>query len=140
MSRPGFDHTFKVKLPIIDQSADASFISIRFVKHIHCKIAATGTVTHCELDSHADTCVAGGNTLLVSHNDQKVTVNAYSDELSPSKNILSATVATLYEDAQTGDSYILIIHQALYFGDHLPSSLLIPNQLRHAGLVVNDVP
>ena len=119
------------------QSADAT----RYVKNIHRKIAATSVeLPRCELDSHADTCVAGNNTLLVSHNDQKVTVNAYSDELKSIRNILIATVATLYEDPQTGDMYILIIHQALYFGDRLNSSLLNPNQLRHAGLVVDDVP
>jgi transposase InsO family protein len=118
------------------QSADA----IRYVKNIHRRIAATSSSIRCELDSHADTCVAGDNTLLISHNDQRVSVNAYSDELKPLKGILVATVATLYQDAATGDSCILIIHQALYFGKRLQSSLLNPNQLRHAGLVVEDVP
>ena len=78
--------------------------------------------------------------MLISHDDQKVTVSAYSDELKPIKNILVATVATLYQDGATGDSYILIIHQALYFGERLESSLLNPNQLRSNGLIVDEVP
>jgi hypothetical protein len=77
---------------------------------------------------------------LVSHDDQRVSVNAYSDELKPLKGIMVATVATLYQDATTGDSCILIIHQALYFGKRLQSSLLNPNQLKNAGLIVDDVP
>jgi hypothetical protein len=78
--------------------------------------------------------------LLILHNDQRVPVNDYSDELKPLKGILVATVATLYQDATTRDTYILIIHQALYFGKRLRSSLLNPNQLRNGGLVVEDVP
>jgi hypothetical protein len=49
-------------------------------------------------------------------------------------------VATLWE-APDGEKLILIIHEALYFGDrNKASTLLTPNQLRHNGLVVDDVP
>jgi hypothetical protein len=135
--RPGFaDDAFKDKVNVTMQSADAT----RYIKNIHRRIAATSSSIRCELDSHADTCVAGNNTLLISHDDQRVSVNAYSDELKPLKGILIATVTTLYEDEKSGDMYILVIHQALYFGDRLQSSLLNPNQMRHAGLIVEDVP
>ena len=56
------------------------------------------------------------------------------------KNIPVATVATLWINPSDGQSYILIIHQALYFGDRLNSTLLNPNQMRAYGTKVEDVP
>jgi hypothetical protein len=94
----------------------------------------------CELDSHADTCVAGSNTLLVAHDDCTVSVHPYSGEYAPINDVKIGTVATLWIDPQTGRSYILIIHEALYFGDRLPETLINPNQLRAHGLKVDDVP
>ena len=35
----------------------------------------------CELDSHADTCVAGANTLMIGDNGRKVNVTGFLDEL-----------------------------------------------------------
>ena len=35
---------------------------------------------------------------------------------------------------------MLVIYEALYFGDDLKDSLLDPNQLRAAGVIVNDAP
>jgi hypothetical protein len=35
---------------------------------------------------------------------------------------------------------MLVIHEALYFGDRLKESLLCPNQLRAAGILVQDSP
>ena len=40
-----------------------------------------------------------------------------------------AMVTTLWEDLKDGQLYILLIHEALYFGDHLNQTLLNPNQL-----------
>jgi hypothetical protein len=39
-----------------------------------------------------------------------------------------------------GESFILIIHEALYFGSSLDHSLVNPNQLRAHGLIVHDNP
>jgi hypothetical protein len=44
-------------------------------------------------------------------------------------NIPVATVATVWDDQNTGLSYILIIHQALYFGAQLDHSLINVNQI-----------
>jgi hypothetical protein len=91
----------------------------------------------CELDSHADTCVAGANTILVSTDGRTVNVYSFAADKTPSVTIAAFT--TLWE-APDGEKYVLIIHEALYFGDRLLSSLLTPNQLRNNGLVVNNVP
>jgi hypothetical protein len=43
-------------------------------------------------------------------------------------------------DAPTGETYIIVIPQALYLGNYIDYTLLCPNQLRHHGVVVDDVP
>jgi hypothetical protein len=51
-----------------------------------------------------------------------------------------ATVATAWDDPDTSQTFILIIHQALYFGSQLDHSLINPNQIRVAGIGVCDDP
>ena len=65
----------------------------------------------CELDSHADTCVAGSNTLRVSDERCDVTVHGYSDELA--LMTVPVMVATLWLHPETGQSYILLMHESL---------------------------
>ena len=96
--------------------------------------------TRCELDSHADTCVAGANTRILGDADRHVSVQAFTTEYKPQTNIPIASVATLWIDPLDGSPYILIIHEALDFGKRMDSSLINPNQLRAHGLRVEDVP
>jgi flavin reductase (DIM6/NTAB) family NADH-FMN oxidoreductase RutF len=103
------------------------------------KVGTSGT-PRCELDSHADTCVAGANCRLISHEGRKVSVHPYSEEYKPIHDVIIGSVATLWVDPTDGQSYILIIHEALYFGKRLADTLLCPNQLRAHGLKVEDVP
>lgn len=93
----------------------------------------------CELDSHADTVVAGANTLRVSDEGRQVIVHGYSEELE-SVTAPVTTVATLWDHPETGQPYILVMHEALYFGDRVGTTLICPNQLRANGLRVEDVP
>jgi hypothetical protein len=93
----------------------------------------------CELDSHADTCVAGPNCLKISEEGTKVKVYGY-DRSKASEDIPIATVATLWNDPDDGQPYILVIHEALYFGEKIKDTLLNPNQLRANGLIVEEVP
>jgi hypothetical protein len=90
-----------------------------------------------ELDSHADNCVAGANTVLVKTDGRTTTVTDFKG--TKCDNIPIGTVATYWE-SPNGTPYILIIHEALYFGDKFDVTLLTPNQMRHNGLVVEDVP
>ena len=93
-----------------------------------------------ELDSHADTCVAGCNTLLLSDQGHQVTIHTYSGEYKPIQDVSIATVATMWIHPKNGQPYILIINEALYFGDRVDVTLLNPNQLRANGVIVEDVP
>jgi hypothetical protein len=61
-------------------------------------------------------------------------------EYQPLADIPITSVATAWDHPETGETYILVINEALYFGDRMNHSLICPNQLRDFGLIVNDVP
>jgi len=89
------------------------------------------------MDSHADTCVAGNNCIVLEYTGRSAEVEAYSPDY-PSKQIPIATVATAYDCPTSGATYLLIINEALYFGDSLHFSLLSPNQLRDNDVHVDE--
>jgi hypothetical protein len=104
--------------------------SSRQISRMHTDATQLGT---CELDSHADTCVAGPNTVVIEYTDQVVSVSAFTNQLVVLKDIPIGTVATAYDDPRDGNTVILIIHQALLLHDIVESTLLCPNQLRNNG-------
>ena len=108
------------------------------------KLSATVTnnVTHakCELDSHADTCVAGPNCIILEYTDQLVNVSAFTDIHETFNDVPIVTAATAYDDPADGTTYILILNQAIYMGDKISNTLLCPNQMRFYGIIMDDVP
>ena len=95
------------------------------------------------LDSHADTSVGGENFMLLSDPSSITTyadVAPFLDSYAPISNVPIATCATAYTCPDTGEVFVLIFHQMLYFGDKMTHSLLCPNQLRYAGHQVHDCP
>ena len=94
-----------------------------------------------ELDLHADTCVAGSNTVVLDLTGKVVSVEPFCEaEYQSMQDIPVATVATAYDCSVTGKVHILVINEALYFGDKMKNTLLNPNQLRANGIQVNDCP
>eukprot|EP00536_Pseudo-nitzschia_multiseries_P001906 jgi/Psemu1/4432/gm1.4432_g len=86
---------------------------------------------YCELDSHADTIAAGSNMILL--NPDQVTTHvdvAPFSEYKPIKKVPIGSCATAWTDLSTGKVYIIVFHQALYFGSKLKNSLIGPNQVR----------
>ena len=67
------------------------------------------------------------------------TVHTFSSEKTPFDRIPIGTAATAWTN-RLGQTYILRLNQALLFGPRLNHSLLCPNQLRHFGHKVDDVP
>jgi hypothetical protein len=55
-----------------------------------------------EMDSHADTCVAGSNCRKVESSGRTV---GYSDTLAPTENVPIAKIATLHTDSETGGQF-----------------------------------
>lgn len=93
----------------------------------------------CEMDSHADTCLAGANCRIVEKTGRSVEVQGFSPKLPTVKSVPIVTAMTTYECPRTGEIHNLILNEALYMPE-LPFTLLSPNQLRDNGVSVDERP
>ena len=98
------------------------------------------TVGTMELDSHADTTVFGRNFLVISYTGRECDVSPYTDNYDSVKGVPIVTAATAWTCQESGQTFILIIHEGLWMGDMMPNSLINPNQLRAHGCTVQDNP
>ena len=95
----------------------------------------------CELDTHADTCALGRNFVPLSYTGRVCDVSPYnSDQYESEKDVPIISGATAYTCQDSGQTYIIIIHEGLWLGPKLSHSLLNPNQLRFNGVSVWDNP
>ena len=94
----------------------------------------------CEIDSHADTIVAGSNCIVLSYTGKECNVIPYRDDYESVNNVPIANVATAWQCPKTGETYILVFHETLWMGDTMNHSLINPNQLRYFGVHVQDDP
>lgn len=92
-----------------------------------------------ELDSHADTCGVNNVVKILEYHGQEVEVSGFAITMKPLTNIPIVKAAIAYDCPKTGETVILIINQALYFGNQLSHILLNPNQLRAYDIRV-DIP
>jgi hypothetical protein len=97
-------------------------------------------ITYIDLDSHADTACIGRNCRVLAYSSMEVDVKPYHRQYKSITGIPVVQAATAYDDPETGETYILVINQGLYFGDTLEHTLLNPNQMRTNGIIVDDVP
>ena len=100
----------------------------------------TGTEGRLESDGHADTTVAGANMRCLAFTGQTCTVRPFTDKYEPMENIPIVTAATAVVDPNTGETTVLVFHQALWFGTSMEGSLIAPNQVRSHGLELCDDP
>ena len=93
-----------------------------------------------ELDSHADTCVAGNDTALIAHDFER-SVRVFGCNESAGKLTTAKTVTAVIacDHPETGETCMLIIHQATLV-NAMKHNLSSPMQLRDNGLRVNDEP
>ena len=83
----------------------------------------------CELDLHADTIVAGSNYIILQYTGKEFDVSPYHDDYESVSNFLKVHTATSWQSSHTGQTYILVFHEALWMGglmDHISVNL---NQL-----------
>ena len=99
----------------------------------------SGISANNETDSNADTCCPGKNWSVYSYTYCSADVHPYEDSYAPIKDVPIVSGATAFTD-DNGVTYILIIHEALYYGDKLDHSLINPNQLRHNNVGYWDNP
>jgi Reverse transcriptase (RNA-dependent DNA polymerase) len=103
-------------------------------------MAEEGTVARCEMDSHADTCVAGPNFMILEFTGEQCDVTPYTSDYQPITNVAVVNAVTAFTDASTGVTVILRFNQVLWYGKRMKMSLINPNQLRHFGIAVSDDP
>ena len=85
--------------------------------------------SRCELDSHADTVVAGANCVILHYTRQECDVSMYRDDYAPVQNVPVVSAATAWQSRETGQTYILVFNEALWMGDSMRDTLINPNQL-----------
>jgi hypothetical protein len=91
------------------------------------------------LDSYADTCSINNIACILEYTGQTAEVTSFASSLQTLQDIPIVNAAVAYEDPESGEVIILIINQALYFGEQLDNILLNPNQMCSCGNVVNVV-
>ena len=101
-------------------------------------VSMADTSPRSELDSHADTTCIGRHSVVLYETDHTVEVEGFLSSLGTVR-VPVVTAAIAYDDPHSYTTYILVIHQALFF-KQMTTNLICPNQLRHHGLVVNDTP
>ena len=99
-----------------------------------------GTAARCELDSPADTCVAGPNFQVDEYIGDHCDVTPYSSDYEPLKDISIVNASTAFTNPTTGETTILHFNQVLWCWRTLQMSLTNPNQLQYSGLSVLDNP
>jgi hypothetical protein len=97
-----------------------------------------GTIGRCEMDTHADTCVAGANFLVCEFDGTTCEVTPFTDQYQAMKGIPIVSAATAWTDEESGETIILFFNQVLWYGDKINHSLINPNQLRYHGIPVCD--
>ena len=61
-----------------------------------------------ELDSHADTIVAGSNCCVLEYTGRECDVSPYSSDYSPVTGVPIVKAATVWQSQHTGQEYLLI--------------------------------
>ena len=92
-----------------------------------------------EIDNHADTTCAGKNFLPIVYTGTTCGVKGFHNEMEV-HDVPVATCATAWMHPHSGEVFIFMFNEALYFGDQLDHSLINPNQIRHFGIDVEDNP
>ncbi len=100
--------------------------------------ANPGFTSAVEVDSHADSFVAGKNCIPVNCTERSCDVQPCSDDCAPVKNVPIVTAATGCASS-TGLNHVLVFPEALH-PPNLNHSLFNPNQSRHFGTKVQDNP
>ena len=99
-----------------------------------------GTMGKNECDTNADTCCLGTNFTVLKLTPRCADVYPYDKSYNPLYNIPIVTGATAYDDDVSGQTFILVFNESLYYGTKLDHTLINPNQVRHYGIDLWDNP
>jgi len=87
-------------------------------------------VETCEMDSHADTCCLGMNFTPIYFTGKICDVSPFLSNLPSQQGVQICSGATAYDDGDDdgdGGTYILVINEALWFGEKMQHTLINPN-------------
>jgi hypothetical protein len=73
-------------------------------------------------------------------NGEKVNVFPFSEDYAAVQDVPIASVCTVWEEPTNREIWMLVYHEALFFGHQLEELLLCPNQIRAAGVTIEDAP
>ena len=82
----------------------------------------------------------GKNFIVSQYTSRTADVYAHEKSYKPIENVPIVTGMTAYDDARTGQTFILVFHKSLYYGSKLDHTLINPNQVRDYGIQFNDNP
>ena len=91
-----------------------------------------------ECDTNADTCCLGRNFIILEFTQRAADVYAYIKDIAPVVGVPIVSGATAWDDPVTGQTYILVINEGLYYGNKMDHSLINPNQIRNYGIPLWD--
>ena len=121
--------------PLHGRSRKLLKVRIVFIKTDH----EFNTFVRCELEIRADTISADKNSRALAYTGQSCNVKGFHDSSFDSLNYIPvAQVATAIE--QDGQTFVLVINEALYFESSMDHSLINPTQIRSSGIPVCDDP
>jgi hypothetical protein len=124
---------------LLSESRTVRQIDVRWICQAKRKVAFHD-FQRTSLDSHASTCCTSSNMAVLELTGEKVNVFPFSENLPTVQEVPIAMVLTVWKSPRTGELWMLVIHEALYFGERLKESLLCPNQIRAGGNLVQDTP
>ena len=81
----------------------------------------------------SDNTVAGSNCCIFQYTGKDCDVSPYHDNYESIQCIPIVHAETAWQSPDTGQTHILVLHEALWMGDMLYYTLANPNQLRHYG-------
>jgi hypothetical protein len=97
------------------------------------------TETSTDLDSHANQCVLGNNTLVIYDYENPVNIIGYNPKGLVSNELHMIMGALAYDCPNAGETFILIANQAIH-NPKLAHNLLSPIQMWLNDIKVNDKP
>ena len=100
--------------------------------------ATAGTTAENKCDTNADTCCLGKNFVILEYTQRTADVYAYMEDITPIVGVPIVSGATAWDDPVTGQTFILVINEGLYYGNKMNHSLINPNQIRDYGIPVWD--
>ena len=91
-----------------------------------------------ECDTNADTCWLVKNFVILKFNQRALYMYAYIQYIAHIVGVQIVSGATAWDDPVTGQTYILVINEGLYYGNKMDHSLINPNQIRAYGIPLWD--